>query len=93
MITDEETFLKNLTLSTEFSRYILEHSEMADRIPENARVVLLPEDDPDLCEINLRLAKEHSKREPGQPIVYVHVEKMAPARSRLVNPKLELVPE
>jgi hypothetical protein len=45
MITDEEIFEKNLILSTQFDRYILEHPEFAEKIPVNAQIVLLPEDD------------------------------------------------
>ena len=88
MMTDQELFTKNLKLSTEFDLYLLEHPEVAERIPENALVVLLPEEDPELCEKNLELAK--ARREPGQPIVYVRVEKVAPPRSRLVNPRVEV---
>ena len=44
-MTEQEVFAKNLILSTEFDRYILEHPEVAEKIPLNAQVVLLPEDD------------------------------------------------
>ena len=87
-MTDKEMFVKNLKLSTEFDLYLLEHPELAEQIPENALIVLLPEEDPELCEKNLELAK--TRREPGQPIVYVRVEKLAPPRSRLVNPRVEV---
>lgn len=85
-MTDEEIFEKNLILSTEFDRYILEHPEFAEKIPVNAQVVLLPEDDEELRNKNLEIAK--AQREPGQPVVYVHIEKVAPQMSRLVNPVL-----
>ena len=86
---DHETvFNKNLILSTEFSRYVIEHPKIAERIPENAQVVLLPEYDPQLCQVNLDIAKK--QRERGQPVVYIHIEKLKPAKSRLVNPRLEL---
>jgi hypothetical protein len=88
MITDQELFTKNLKLSTEFDLYLLEHPEMAEQIPENALIVLLPDEDPELCESNLELAK--TRREPGQPIAYVRVEKVAPPHSRLVNPRVEV---
>ena len=87
-MTEKELFTRNLKLSTEFDLYLLEHPEVAERIPENALIVLLPEEDTDLCEKNLELAK--TRREPGQAIVYVRVEKVAPPRSRLVNPKVEI---
>jgi hypothetical protein len=86
-MNDEIIFNKNLTLSTEFSRYVLEHPKFAEKIPENAQVILLPEYDPDLCKVNLEIAKK--QREKRQPVVYVHVEKLKPPKSRLVNPRIE----
>ena len=88
-MTDRELFTKNLKLSTEFDLYLLEHPEVAEQLPENALIVLLPEEDAELCEKNLELSK--TRREPGQPVVYVRVEKISPPRSRLVNPRVEVV--
>jgi hypothetical protein len=88
-MTDRELFTKNLKLSTEFDLYLLEHPEVAEQIPENALIILLPEEDPALCEKNLEFAK--ARQEPGQPVVYIRVEKIAPPRSRLVNPRMEVV--
>lgn len=85
-MNERDLFVKNNILSTEFSRYVLEHPEFARRIPQDALVVLLPENDPELCQMNLELAR--SQREPDQSVVYVHVEKLAPQHSRLVHPRL-----
>ena len=38
-MTEEEVFVKNLILSTEFDRYILEHPDIAEKIPLNAQIV------------------------------------------------------
>jgi uncharacterized protein DUF5647 len=73
-------------LSTEFDLYILEHPEVAEQIPLNAQIVLLPEDDPEFCQKNRDVAA--AQRESGQPVVYVRIEKLAPQLSRLVNPQL-----
>jgi hypothetical protein len=86
MITDEEIFEKNLILSTQFDRYILEHPEFAEKIPVNAQIVLLPEDDAEFRKQNLEIDK--AQREPGQPVIYVQIDKVAPQMSRLVNPVL-----
>jgi len=88
MMTDQEIFSKNLILTTEFDRYVLEHPEFAERIPENAQVVLLPKDDEELREMNLEIAE--AQREPGQFVVYVEIEKVALQMSRLVNPVLRM---
>jgi hypothetical protein len=82
-------FEKNLVLITEFSRYVLEHPEVAKRIPKDAVVVILPEYDQELAEENLKIAK--SRREKDLPLVLVKVKKLAPVRkSRLVRPKVEI---
>jgi len=88
MMTEQEIFSKNLILSTEFDRYVLEHPGFAEKIPENAQVVLLPEDDLELRQKNIEIAK--AQRESGQPVVYVEIEKVAPQISRLVNPVLRM---
>jgi hypothetical protein len=87
-MTDQELFIKNLKLSREFDLYLLEHPEVAKQIPEHALIVLLPEEDTELCAKNQELAQ--ARREPGQPVVFVRVGKLLPPRSRLVNPKLEV---
>ncbi len=87
-MTDQELITKNLRLSTEFGLYLLEHPEVAEQIPENTMVILLPEEDPDLCGRNLELAK--ARKESGQPVVHVWIEKVAPPRSRLIKPRVEV---
>jgi hypothetical protein len=87
-VTEQELFTKNLKLSREFDLYLVEHPEVAERIPANALIVLLPEDDPELCVKNQELAQ--ARREPGQGIVSVRISTLTPPRSRLVNPKVEV---
>ncbi len=77
-MTREELFRKNQQLSTEFDLYLLEHPEIEGRIPDKAMIVLLPEYDKELSEINTKLAE--ANREPGQSIVYVRVEKLRASR-------------
>ena len=88
MMTDQEIFSKNLILTTEFDRYVLENPEFAEKIPGNAQIVLLPKDDEELREMNLEIAE--AQREPGQFVVYVEIEKVALQMSRLVNPVLRM---
>ena len=86
----KELFEKNLELTLEFSRYVLEHPEVARRIPKDAIVVILPEYDQELAEENLKIVE--ARREENQPMIVVRVKKLAPPRkSRLVEPTLELV--
>ncbi len=90
-MTEEELFSKNLTLSTEFDRYVLEHPEFAENIPSNAQIVLLPEDDPELCRKNLELSE--IQHEEGQPVHHVHIQTVASRVSRLVNLRTEIKAE
>lgn len=90
MLTKDEIMERNITLSFEFSLYVMEHSSFARQIPRDARVVLLPKDDPELCEIN-KQAVEKARMiddEPNRPTVYVEIEYLRPIRSRLVGPRL-----
>lgn len=89
-MTKKELFEKNLELSTEFSRYVLEHPEVARRIPKGAIVVVLPDYDRKLAEENFKMAKV--RREKNQPMVLVKVKRLAAVRkSRLVRPQVEIV--
>ncbi len=87
-MTEQEIFAKNLILSTEFDRYVIEHPDIAEKIPLYAQIVLLPEDDKELCRINMEIAEKH--KEEGQQVVYVHIGKVAPQISRLTNVSLEV---
>lgn len=50
---DKKRAFKNIVLNTEFNEYLVEHPEVADKIPHNALVVILPDDDPALRRKNL----------------------------------------
>ncbi len=87
-MNEQEIVTKNLILSTEFDRYVIEHPEFAEKIPLNALVVLLPDDDKELCKINMEIADK--QREEGQQVVYVHIGEIAPQVSRLKDVTLEV---
>ena len=83
--TNETVIEKNITLSFEFERYILENPTLLENIPDGAEVVLLPKDDPELYRTNVRTSQ---KRVSETPIVYIEIEALAPPRSRLINPRM-----
>jgi len=72
---------KNTELIKEFNRYIREHPEFADSIPNNAVVVLQLDGDEEFNKWSREIAKSHAEK--GQPIVYVRIKKMRPIRSRI----------
>lgn len=85
----EDLFRKNHVLGVEFDRYLLEHPELFEQIPDGAEVYFLPEDDPDLLEENLKLAE--AKKSTSDKVVLVKIGRLTPPRSRLEDVRLEAV--
>ena len=77
---------KHAMVMTEFDRYVIEHPNFAAKIPRNAQVVLQVENDEEYSAWSRKLAER--QREPGQPVVYVSIKGLKPARSRLMRPIL-----
>ncbi len=90
-MTREEAVNKNLELSFEFDRYLFEHPKFAEKIPDNALVVLLPQYDEALREYNLKIAEEN--RESEQQLVLVEIASLKPQKSRLTRPRLKVMAE
>jgi hypothetical protein len=87
---EAELAKKNLELSFEFTRYLLDHPELEEKIPRGAQVVLLPDYDEDLKRFNLKTSQR--QREKDQPIVYVRIKKLAAHRSsRLMGTTIEQI--
>ncbi len=79
---------KNITLSFEFERYVLEHPDILTHLPDGAEVVLLPKDDLELYRFNLNAARRAQQESNAPPIVFIEIEGLLPTRSRLINPHL-----
>lgn len=76
--------MRNSELSTEFSKYILDHPEMDKLFTEEKIIIFLPEFDPELKEFNLNMAKEIE--DGGGKVIYVKVKQLSPkVQSRLVG--------
>jgi len=87
---DKKRFVeKNSMLVKEFDRYILEHPEFADKLPNNALVVMQVEGDEEFN--NWARETAQSVAEKDNPIVYVTITELKPVRSRIEKLKLELV--
>jgi hypothetical protein len=78
---------KNIMLVREFDRYVLEHPEFAEKIPENALVVMQIVDDDDFNEWARQTAQ--SIVEKDNTIVYITVTELKPVRSRIEKLKVE----
>ena len=83
-IKSEDFFMKNSELSTEFSKYIIEHPEIDEILTEEKVIILLPEFDPELRDFNLKMAKDIEAE--GGKVLYVKVKQLSPkVTSRLVG--------
>ena len=83
-MTKEEIIKTNLDLHAEFMRYSFENPDILDRIPKGSRLVILPEDDPELYEENLKIVKDSQKK--NIPIVIVKMKIPKP-----IVPKIEII--
>ena len=72
---------KNAELVTEFDRYVREHPDFSERIPDNALVTMLVEGDDEFNRWSREGAKQQAEK--GQPIVYVKIKRIQPIRSRI----------
>jgi len=90
-MTEKEFVEKGIRLSFEFSKYLIEHPEFEEKIPEGAEVVIFSDDDSEFNEKAEKLAEK--SKEEGQQIIFIKVKGLAPgAASRLINPELILAP-
>ncbi len=72
---------RNALLGMEFDRYIREHPDFAEKIPDNAQVILLLEGDEEFNAWSTHVGKEQAEK--GQPLLYVMIKKLGPAHSRI----------
>jgi len=78
---------KNTMLVQEFDKYILEHPEFADKIPDNALVIVQIDGDEEFNEWAKKTGQ--SIAEKDNPIVYMTITELKPIRSRIEKLKLE----
>jgi hypothetical protein len=87
---DKKRFVeKNTMLVKEFDKYILEHPEFANQLPNNALVVMQIDGD----EAFNQWARETAPlvAEKDTPVVYATITELKPVRSRIERLKLESV--
>ena len=68
---DQEVVERNVRLTGEITKYILNHSKILDVLPEKFELVLLPEDDPEVRILNLDLLDKFGSE--GKPIVFARI--------------------
>jgi len=72
---------KNTELVKEFNTYVREHPEFAERIPDNAVVIMQLEGDEEFNQWSVKLAEGH--QDEDRPVVYIRIKKIKPIRSRI----------
>lgn len=72
---------RNSLMGMEFDRYVREHPEFGENIPENSQVILLLEGDEEFNNWSTLVGREQAER--SQPLIYVMIKKLGPAHSRI----------
>jgi len=65
------TVERNIRLTSEITRYILNNPKVLEVLPEKFELVLLPEDDPEVRLLNLELLDKYGSE--GKPIVFARL--------------------
>jgi hypothetical protein len=92
MIDPHDFARKQLELTAEFGKFLFDHSELEDNIPNGAYVYFEVSGETDFNRFSRELA-ERRKREEGVPVILVRVKGLAPPQgSRLIDPVLEPLP-
>jgi len=77
---------RNLSLVTAVTRFILQNPLLLDRLPSDFKLVILPEDDPELSLYNLNLLTAQAARK--KPVVMVRLEKVGQRNFERYPPQL-----
>jgi len=88
MIEKKRFVEKNTILVREFDRYIQEYPEFADKLPNNALIVMQIEEDEEFNKWARETAQNVAEKD--NPVVYVTITELKPVRSRIEKLRLEL---
>lgn len=84
MLSKDQVVKKNLDLLNEFMKYVFEHPDVLDKIPQKSELVILPTDDQELYNENRKTADAILKK--GEKVVVVEFES-----PKTITPKIELL--
>ena len=89
MIDAREFAQKQFELAAEFGKFVFDHCEIDERLPEGAFIYFEIAGEPDFNHYSRELA-DRQQREEGVPVVLVRVQGLAPPQgSRLIEPVIE----
>jgi hypothetical protein len=87
-MSDSRTFIeKNSALVKEFDRYVIEHPQFADRIPDGALLVMQVKGDDEFNSWARQAAEQAAEK--GSQVVFVTITELKPVRSRIEKMELE----
>ena len=83
---------KQLELTAEFGKFVFDHPEIDERLPDGAFVYFQIDGEIEFNEYSRELAKRQHKTE-GVPVVLVRVQGLTPPQgSRLIDPVIDTAP-
>jgi len=82
----ENVVERNIALTGEIMRYLLNHPNIFDSLPNNFELVILPEDDPEMRMYNLELLDKYGSG--GKPIVFARLQSRRKSASEMPSPSL-----
>lgn len=77
---------RNIALLDSLMRYILAEPQVLDSLPEKFELVILPEDDPEMCLYNLKLLNRFGSE--GKSVVFVRMKSSDKVDWTRVRPSL-----
>ena len=80
-MTKDDIVRKILDLHAEWMKYVFENPDMLDRIPKNAVLVILPEDDEEFYRENYKVLEENKGK--GIPVFVVRMKTPRPQISNI----------
>jgi hypothetical protein len=93
MIDPEVFSRRQMELTAEFAKYVIEHPEIDEALPEDSHVFFEIEGEPEFNEYSRQLA-ERRERESGARVVCIRVKGLAPPQgSRLIEPQIVASPD
>lgn len=80
-MTENEIIRKNLDLHAEWMKYVFEHPDTLDKIPPDAHLVIIPNDDAAMANENLKTARNFKNH--GETVAVVRINSPKPIEAQL----------
>jgi hypothetical protein len=91
MIDPHDFARKQLEVTAEFGKYVFDHPDMDERLPNGAHIYFHVANEPEFNQYSQELADR--QRQEGVPVVVVRIKGLAPPEgSRLIDPVIEALP-